>query len=105
MNEESFWNKDTSLEIRVEAIFSDMTDKEKEALGTYLKEDGTFHMARSARMDAKIGKSEFDLEQGKNKIEIGQHGKKPSPQRCSLCVFFGKILIVALNPTLKTNFH
>lgn len=80
LNEESFWNKDTSLEIRVEAIFSDLTDKEKEILGAYLKADGTFHMARSARMGTKSGESEFDLEQGENKIEIGQHYKKLVPK-------------------------
>jgi putative ATP-dependent endonuclease of the OLD family len=50
LNEESFWNKDTSLEIRVEAVFSNLTDEEKESLGPYLKMDGTFHVARSAKM-------------------------------------------------------
>ncbi len=33
MNEESFWNKDTNLEIRVEAIFSNLTNKEKGSIG------------------------------------------------------------------------
>ena len=80
LSEESFWNKDTSLEIRVEAIFSDLTDKEKEALGAYLKADGTFHIARSAKMGAKTGESEFDSEQGEDKIGIGQHYKKPVPE-------------------------
>ena len=80
LNEESFWSKDTSLEIRVEAVFSDLTDKEKEALGPYLKADGTFHMARSARMGAKSGESESDSEQGEDKIGIGQHYKKPVPE-------------------------
>jgi len=79
LNEESFWSKDTSLEIRVEAVFSDLTDKEKEALGSYLKTDGTFHMARSARMGAKSGESESDSEQGEDKIGIGQHYKKSVP--------------------------
>ena len=79
LNEESFWSKDTSLEIRVEAVFSDLTDKEKEALGPYLKADGTFHMARSARMGAKSGESESDSEQGEDKIGIGQHYKKSVP--------------------------
>ena len=80
LNEESFWSKDTSLEIRVEAVFSDLTAKEKEALGPYLKADGTFHMARSARMGAKNGESESDSEQGEDKIGIGQHYKKPVPE-------------------------
>lgn len=80
LNAESFWNKDPSLEIRVEAIFSYLTDKEKDALGTYLKVDGTFHVARSARMGAKSGESEFESEQGEDKIGIGQHYKKPVPE-------------------------
>src|SRR3990167_5529236 len=78
LNEESFWNKDTNLKIRVEAIFADLTDKE--ALGAYLKADGTFHMARSARMGDKSGDSEFDSEQCEDKIGIGQHYKKPVPE-------------------------
>ena len=80
LSEESFWNKDTSREIRVEAIFSDLTDKEKEALNAYLKADGMFHMARSARMGAKSAEAEPDSEQGEDKIGIGQHYKKPIPE-------------------------
>jgi len=80
LNEESFWNKDTSLEIRVEGIFSDLTDKEKETLNAYLKPDGTFHIARSAKMGAKGGDSDSDAEQGEDKLAIGQHYKKPIPQ-------------------------
>lgn len=77
LNEESFWSKDTNLEIRVEAIFTDLTDKEKEALGAYLKADGTFHMARSAKMGTS---GESDSDQGEDKIVIGQHYKKPEPE-------------------------
>lgn len=80
LNEESFWNKDTTLEIRVEAVFSELTDKEREALGAYLKPDGTFHMARSAKTGAKSGDSDFDAEQGEDKIVIAQHYKKPIPE-------------------------
>ncbi|MEI6258468.1 MAG: ATP-dependent endonuclease [Deltaproteobacteria bacterium] len=78
LNEESFWDKDTGLEIRVEAIFSELTDKEKEALDAYCKPDGSFHIARSARMGAKSGDS--DTEQADDKIGIGQHYKKPIPE-------------------------
>ena len=80
LNEEAFWSKDTSLEIRVEAVFSDLTSNEKEALGAYLNADGTFHMGRSARMGARAGESEPDSEQGEDKIGIGQHCKKPVPK-------------------------
>ena len=77
LDEESFWNKDTSLEIRVEAIFSELTDKEKEALGAYLNADGTFHVARSARMGTS---GESDSDQGENKIVITQQYRKPEPE-------------------------
>ncbi|GKT09453.1 ATP-dependent endonuclease [Desulforhabdus sp. TSK] len=80
LNEEAFWNKDTNLEIRVEAIFSDLTEKEQEALAAYLKEDGTFHMARSARLGGKSDESESDSERGEDKITVGQHYKKPIPE-------------------------
>ncbi|MCS6325662.1 MAG: AAA family ATPase [Nitrospira sp.] len=77
LDEESFWNKDTSLEIRVEAIFSELTDKEKEALGAYLTPDETFHVARSARMGTS---GESDSDQGEDKIVITQQYKKPEPE-------------------------
>jgi hypothetical protein len=80
LNEESFWNKDTKLEIRVEGTFTNLTDKEKEVLGPYLKPDGTFHMARSAKMGAKTTESESSSEQGEEEIEIGAHYKKPMPE-------------------------
>ena len=80
LNEESFWNKDTSLDIRVEAVFTDLSDKEKESLNAYLKPDGSFHMARSATMGAAEGESDGDGEHGESKIGIGQHYKKPIPE-------------------------
>ncbi len=79
LNEESFWNKDTTREIRVEAVFSHLSDNEKEALAGCLKPDGTFHMARSAKIGAGDGDSDADSEQGENKILVGQHYKKLVP--------------------------
>jgi len=81
LDEESFWNKETSLEIRVEAVFSDLSAKEKEALSAYMKTDGTFHMARTARVVAKNSESGLDSEQGIDKIEIGQQYKKSIPEQ------------------------
>jgi energy-coupling factor transporter ATP-binding protein EcfA2 len=80
LNEESFWNKDTTLEIRVEAVFSKLTDKEKKALSPYLKTDHTFHMARIARIGAKGGDLDSDAEQYEDKIGIGQQYRKPIPE-------------------------
>ncbi|MEI6071212.1 MAG: ATP-dependent endonuclease [Verrucomicrobiae bacterium] len=78
LNDESFWNKDTTLEIRVEAIFTGLTEKENEALAGCLKTDGTFHMARSARMGVKTGESNADDDE--EKINISQHYKQPTPK-------------------------
>ena len=78
LNEESFWNKDTTLEIRVEAIFTELTQKETEALAGCLKVDGTFHMARSAKMVSKA--DEFNADDSEDKIAIGQHYKQPIPK-------------------------
>src|SRR6266568_5876077 len=78
LNDESFWNKDTTLEIRVEAVFAGLTEKENEVLAGCLKTDGTFHMARSARMGAEAGGSNAD--DGEEKINISQHYKQPTPK-------------------------
>ena len=78
LNEESFWNKDTTLEIRVEAIFTDLNVREKEALSGCLKTDGTFHMARSARFGGKGADADSDDEE--SKIAISQHYKQPTPK-------------------------
>jgi predicted ATP-dependent endonuclease of OLD family len=79
LDEESFWNKDTNLEIRVEAIFTELTAKEKEALSPYLMSDNTFHVARSAKMNTKSDASENTSEPSEDKLVIGQHYKKLIP--------------------------
>jgi putative ATP-dependent endonuclease of the OLD family len=79
LNEESFWNKDTSLEIRVEAQFSDLSGAERESLDAYLQDDGTFYMARSARFDANDPDTGQEAEQAQAKIVIGQHYRKSVP--------------------------
>lgn len=80
LTEESFWNKDLTLEIRVEGIFSNLTDSEKTTLAPYLQPDGSFHMARSARLGGKGVGSEDESEDGQEKITVGQHYKKPIPE-------------------------
>ena len=79
LNEESFWSKDTTLEIRVEAVFSDLTDEEKETLKGYTKPDGTFHIARSARRGTKSDEDASESDQDADRITIGQHYMKPIP--------------------------
>jgi len=80
LDEESFWNKDTTLEIRVEGIFAEITDTEKKVLGSYLKPDGTFHMARSAKLVAAEGESDSNADEDEEKIKLGHHCNKPMPE-------------------------
>ena len=55
LNEESFWSKDTSLEIRVEAVFSDLIDKEKEALAAEVARlQGEVEQLKKALKDAYL---------------------------------------------------
>lgn len=85
VDEEIFWNNDTSLEIRIEALFDDLTDGEKEKLEGYLQPDGTFHMARSVRMGVpheEAGEPDA-TEQGK--VLISQHFSKNMPKIEWLC--------------------
>jgi putative ATP-dependent endonuclease of the OLD family len=80
LNEESFWNKDTGLEIRVEAVFAELTDAEREALGPYLTPDGTFHMARTATIGTADDELGSDSVEDDDKIKISQYYMKPVPE-------------------------
>jgi energy-coupling factor transporter ATP-binding protein EcfA2 len=80
LSQESFWSGDTSLEIRVEAIFSDLTAAEQESLKGYLKPDGSFQMARSAKTAADGDDNGDEGGAGDGKIEIRQHYNKPVPE-------------------------
>lgn len=80
LNEESFWNKDVNLEIRVEAIFSDLAEFEREILDSYLKSDGTFYMARTAKYVTNNEESDADAEQAEERIIIGQQYNKRVPE-------------------------
>lgn len=80
LNEESFWNKDTNLEIRVEAHFEDLTNSERAALDTCLLADGTFLMARTARYGATPGAEKEPSDQSDSKISISQQYKQALPE-------------------------
>lgn len=77
INDESFWSGDTSLEIRVEGVFSDLSKTEHKELAPYLRLDGTFWMARSAKIDPG---DESDSEGSEGKIVIGQYCKQLIPE-------------------------
>ena len=81
INEECFWTKDTSLQIRVEGLFVDLLPNELTALGSAIRPDGTFLLARTASVGGGEGaeKGEGD-EESDNKIKIGQEYNKPQPK-------------------------
>lgn len=76
VSDEAFWKKDTTLEIRVEARFVDLTDSEKEALRSCLLADDSFHFARTAA--TKIDE-EADADTD-GKISISQQYESLSPK-------------------------
>ena len=79
IDEEAFWNRQTENTIWIEAVFGELTSTElaDEKLQPYLRPDGTFHMARSVKMD-----NTEDVESGASdemKVLISQHYCKPMP--------------------------
>lgn len=80
IDEEAFWNGDTSLEIWIEAVFSDLSGTEEESLGAYLRPDGTFHMARSATITTLDEDTGERGDQAAGKVESGQHYCKLEPK-------------------------
>lgn len=80
LSEEAFWNKDTSREIRVEAVFSELTEEQKESLRGYLMPDGSFHMARTASFGSRTEEGEPSHEDDEDKISISQHYKALTPE-------------------------
>lgn len=76
--EEAFWNKDTSLKIRVEALFADLQPHENKALAAYLRLEGTFHIAREASFAGR--NAEGGEDNSEDKIKITQQYNKPLPK-------------------------
>lgn len=80
INEECFWEKDTSKPIRVEAIFADLTEKESASLSACVKPDGTFQFARTASLGGAGAVGEDGEDDAHSKIRIGQEYNKPQPK-------------------------
>jgi len=49
LSDESFWALDTTLEIRIEALFYNLSQKDIEKFQPYLRPDGTLLIARVAK--------------------------------------------------------
>lgn len=81
INEESFWNKDTTLQIRVEALFEELTPSESAKLDGYLRQDHSFLFARTAAVAAEAGdEGAGEQDAGDDLvISIGQEFCKPQP--------------------------
>lgn len=80
LTEETFWNKETKLEIRVEARFTELRENENEILKPYLLDNGDFFMARSATMGGTSEDVSDGSDQDDDKIKIGQQCKKLLPE-------------------------
>ena len=81
VDKETFWNGNIELEIRIEALFDELSDAEKdnEKLKPYLRPDNTFHIARSATW--KIEEPEEEgVPPDDGKPVISQHFCKPIPK-------------------------
>jgi len=76
ISDESFWDRNTNLTIRIEAVFVDLTASEKSALENNLRPDGTFHFARTVEVKAEGAGDE----EGEGKISILPHYNKPVPK-------------------------
>lgn len=79
IDKESFWNKDTSLEIWIEALFDNLTPEEQDKLQGYLRPDNNFHMARSAKIVNSPEETEHSHLSDEIRILVGQHFCKPMP--------------------------
>jgi putative ATP-dependent endonuclease of the OLD family len=77
IDEEAFWNKDPSQPIRVEGLFVELTDHEKEKLAAYLRPDDSFLVAREATLVEEPGE---DGAPSETKTVITQQCSKPVPK-------------------------
>lgn len=73
IDEESWYRCVTDEPIWIEAIFNDLSEAESESLKGYLRNDGCFHVARSATALEELNEGEFDF-------SISQHFQKSSPK-------------------------
>jgi len=80
INEESFYMKDISLRVEVEAVFVALNDTEREQLGAYLRPDGTFHVMRTAQLPVEGKGASGGDDEDEGKVKIIAHYCKPQPK-------------------------
>ena len=81
ISDESFYNRDLTSEIRVEAVFGSLTDAETEALKAYTAPDGIFRFCRTASVGVGAGEDDGAESTGSDgKVTIGQEYCKPQPK-------------------------
>jgi len=78
LSEETFWNRDTALKIRVECLFTDLQTYEKDVFAPYLLANGTFHAARVASFTNN--EAEPGEEDAEDKIKISAQCNKSIPK-------------------------
>ena len=80
IDEESFWNNDSTQTIWIEVVFDNLTGEEIEKLKPYLRSDNTFHVARSAKATVETENTERSGVIEESKFTISQHYCKPAPK-------------------------
>lgn len=76
VDEETFWNKKLGNEIRIEAIFKELNEHELNELSPYLKDDRSFHIARTATFIPHESSVKFE----DGKVKTSQQYCKPIPK-------------------------
>lgn len=80
INEESFWNKDTTKDIRVEGVFGALSADEREKLKPYLRADGRFQLARTVKWKGEEAAASDGDEDDEAKCEILTTFCRPEPK-------------------------
>ena len=80
INEESFYSKNSSLRIEIEAVLVELNATEKEQLGAYLRPDGAFHLMRTAQIAVEGEEAGGGDDEGESKVKIIAHYCKPQPR-------------------------
>lgn len=80
INEESFCGKRTAAPIEVEGLFVELTKEEAEQLAAYTRDDGSFHLKRTATYVSSSGTGDEEGDEAEDEVKILAHYCKPQPR-------------------------
>lgn len=72
ISRESFWSLDCSLKIKIEGVFSNLNEVEKEKLKNYIFEDEKFYLSRTVKYDVEDSDDEESIDYENAKLNIEQ---------------------------------